>query len=179
VCSSDLLHDLHANRDDRRVVKLSSDRPRLKVGERVRFSLSSSHPGYVYLLMVGTTGQEFDLLFPNRKDSHNFIRAGETWNLPRPGWGIAAQGPAGKNHLLAIVSDNPRDFTALGMKPAGPFSMVEASPMAARDIQLVTAEPVNDQPQCQITGGKRTLAVVDDCSAGYGADLLVLEETNP
>jgi hypothetical protein len=51
--------------------------------------------------------------------------------------------------------------------------------MAARDIQLVTAEPANDQPQCQVTGNKRTLAVVDDCSAGYGADLLTLEEITP
>lgn len=175
-----VLKDLLANRDDRRQVRLGSDRPSLRVGERIRFTLTTSHPGYVYLLMVGTTGQEFDLLFPNRKDSGNFMRAGDTWTLPRPGWGIAAQGPAGKNHLLAIVSDTPRDFSALGMKPTGPFSALKANRMTARDIQLVTALTTPpERPECNLTGGKRTLAVVDECSAGYGADLLVLDELNP
>ncbi|MBI5329928.1 MAG: DUF4384 domain-containing protein [Betaproteobacteria bacterium] len=173
-----VLNDLYANRDDRRQVRLRSERTRLRVGERVRFELSSSHSGYVYLLMVGTTGQEFDLLFPNRKDDRNFIRAGETWSLPRPGWGIAAQGPAGRNRLLALVSDTPRDFSSLGMKPAGPFSMVEVSASAALDLQAAASAPT-PRPECARTGELRDPALADLCSSGYGADLMVMEEVNP
>ncbi len=171
-----VLNDLYANRDDRRQVRLSADRTQLRVGERVRFELSSSHGGHVYLLMVGTTGQEFDLLFPNRKDDRNVIRPGETWSLPRPGWALAAQGPAGKNRLLALVSDTPRDFSRLGMRPAGPFSMVEVSGGAALGLQLA-ASAAAQRPECGLTGERRTEA--EHCSGGYGADLLVLEEISP
>ncbi len=172
------LKDIHANRDDRRVVRLSADKPAYKAGQdRVRFSLSSSHEGYVYLLMVGSDGKSFDLLFPNRKDDRNHILAGETWQLPRPGWGIRAGGPAGRDHLLAVVSDTPRDFAALGMKPAGPFSVLATSAMSARDIQFVSATSAHAvEPDCGKTGAKRNLEVVAACSDAYGADLITLEE---
>lgn len=172
------LRDIHANRDDRRDVRLSADKPAYKIKQdRVRFSLSSSHEGYVYLLMVGSDGKSFDLLFPNRKDDRNHILAGETWQLPRPGWGIRAGGPAGRDHLLAVVSDTPRDFAALGMKPAGPFSVLPASAMSTRDIQFVSATSAHAAaPDCEKTGALRTLEVVAACSDAYGADLITLEE---
>ncbi len=172
------LKDILANRDDRRVVRLVTDKSSYRIKQdRVRFSLTSSHEGYVYLLMVGSDGKSFDLLFPNRKDDRNHILAGETWQLPRPGWAIRAGGPAGRDHLLAVVSDNPRDFAALGMKPAGPFSMLATSPMSARDIQFVSATSAHaEQPDCEKSGAQRTLEVVATCSDAYGADLIDLEE---
>lgn len=172
------LADIHANRDDRRLVKLVADKPAYRIKrDRVRFSLTSSHEGYVYLLMVGSDGKSFDLLFPNGKDDRNHILAGETWQLPRPGWAIRAGGPAGRDHLLAVVSDNPRDFAALGMKPAGPFSILATSPMSARDIQFVSATSAHaEHPDCERTGTQRTLEVVAACSDAYGADLITLQE---
>lgn len=172
------LRDILANRDDRRVVRLVADKSAYRIKrDPVRFSLTSSHEGYVYLLMVGSDGKSFDLLFPNRKDDRNHILAGETWQLPRPGWAIRAGGPAGRDHLLAVVSDNPRDFAALGMKPAGPFSMLATSPMSARDIQFVSATSAHaEQAECEKSGAQRTLEVVATCSDAYGADLITLEE---
>ena len=172
------LRDIHANRDDRRVVRLTADKPAYRIKrDPVRFSLSSSHEGYVYLLMVGSDGKSFDLLFPNRKDDRNHILAGETWQLPRPGWGIRAGGPAGRDHLLAVVSDTPRDFAGIGMRPAGPFSALPASAMSARDIQFVSATSARaDHADCEATGPRRTLEVVAACSDAYGADLISLEE---
>jgi hypothetical protein len=172
------LKDIQANHDDRRTVRLSPDKPAYRINrDRVRFSLSSSHEGYVYLLMVGSDGKSFDLLFPNRKDDRNHILAGETWQLPRAGWAIRAGGPAGRDHLLAVVSDTPRDFAALGMKPAGPFSVLSASPIRARDIQFVSATTVHAaKPDCEKTGAQRTPEIVAACSDGYGAALITLEE---
>jgi hypothetical protein len=173
-----VLKDMYANRDDRRMVRLTADRPAYKVKrDRVRFTLQSSHYGYVYLLMVGSDGKQFDLLFPNKKDGRNIIQADEIWTLPRPHWAIRAGGPAGTNHLLALVSDTPRDFAGLGMRPVGPFSVLGASPSGARDIQLVTAGVSQDEPTaCSMSGEQRTLDIADSCSVAYGADLINLIE---
>jgi len=171
------LHDLFANRDDRRRVEFRASRDSYRIGrDRVGFSLTSSHPGHVYILMVGSDGSSFDMLFPNRRDSQNFLRAGETLNLPRVGWDIVAGGPPGVNHLLAIVSDIPRDFSGIGMRPTGPFSSLEADrPGARRDIQLVFAQP-EEEDRCKPRGATRALAVVESCSDAYGAALLDIRE---
>ena len=173
------LKDILANRDDRRTVHLGSDKPIYKIRKDfVHLNLKSSHAGYVYLLMVGSDGKSFDMLFPNKKDQHNHILAGETWELPHSGWGIRAGGPAGRDYLLAIVGDNPRDFSELGMKPAGPFSVVATSRASTRDIQFVSATSVHADPSaCEKTGEQRTLEVVDACSDAYGADLITLDES--
>jgi hypothetical protein len=172
------LRDIHANRDDRRSVHLVPDRAVYRVGrDKVEFSLSSSHAGYVYLLMVDGSGKRFDLLFPNRKDDRNRILAGETLQLPRPGWVIRAGGPAGRNHLLALVSDTPRDFSGLGLKASGPFSMLDASPFAVRGIQFFAGASAHSaSAQCRETGTQRTRETAAACSDAYGTDLVTLEE---
>lgn len=174
------LLDVYNGRDDRRVITLTASKPAFKVGQdEVGFSLASSHTGYVYLLMVGSDGKTFDMLFPNQIDGNNLIEAGQTLRLPRPSWQIKAGGPAGKNHLLAIVADAPRDFTKLGMLPAGPFSMVQASSISSRDIQLVSGASAHAaSPECVASLGKRTLQVQQRCSNAYGAAITQLEEVN-
>ena len=170
------LQDIYNSRDDRRLVTLSSAKPALRIGvDTVDFTLSSREGGYVYLMMVGSDGETFDLLFPNQIDRNNLIEPGGTMRLPRPSWQLSAEGPPGKNTLLAIVTDNPRDFSAAGLKPAGPFSVVEA--VAAKDIQLVTvgaAQPA--ETECSSAASTRTLAIRKRCSTGYAAALLTLEE---
>jgi hypothetical protein len=175
------LVDVLGRRDDRRTVTLQLARPALTIGKDVLdFTLTSSHPGYVYLLMVGSDGQTFDLLFPNRIDRDNYVQAGQAMRLPRSNWEITAQGPAGKDHLLAIVSDAPRDFAALGLKPAGPFSVADATPASAKDIVLVTGTSSNAASQDCAAGPKtRTLAVQRKCSNAYGAAIIAIEEVAP
>jgi len=170
------LLDIYNSRDDRRLVTLQASKPQLKIGvDRLELALTSREGGYVYLLMVGSDGKTFDLLFPNQIDRNHLIEPGATLRLPRPSWQLTAEGPPGKNTLVAIVTDNPRDFSAAGLKPAGPFSIVEA--VAAKDIQLVTAGAANPPPaDCNEAAGLRTLAVRKRCSTAYGAALLTLEE---
>lgn len=173
------LKDIYNGRDDRRVVALKAAKPILTIGkDRVDFSLTSSHPGYVYLLMMGSDGKSFDLLFPNQLDKSNYIQAGDTLRFPRPNWDIIAQGPAGQDHLLAIVSDAPRDFAKLGLQPAGPFSIVEANQASAKDIHLVTATSSRaNSSECSSNGiTKRNLSVQKVCSDAYGAALATIEE---
>lgn len=170
------LQDIYNSRDDRRLVTLSAAKTALKIGvDTVDFTLSSREGGYVYLLMVGSDGQTFDLLFPNQIDRNNLVEPGGTMRLPRPSWQLSAEGPPGRNTLLAIVTDNPRDFSEAGLKPSGPFSQVNA--VAAKDIQLVTVSTARStDAECSAPPSTRTLAVQRRCSTGYAAALLTIEE---
>ncbi len=172
------LADIYFRRDDRRRVDIALARPALKINrDKFEFTLTSSHPGYVYLLMVGSDGKTFDMLFPNRLDKNNYVQAGQAVKLPRTDWEIVAQGPAGKDQLLAIVADAPREFGAIGLKPAGPFSMVEVNPASAKDIQLVSGTSTfASNAECTQDTRKRTLAVQKKCSNAFGASLVTVEE---
>jgi hypothetical protein len=126
--------------------------------------------------MAGSDGETFDILFPNQIDSANKIGAGETLRLPRSSWRLTAGGPVGKNTILAVVSDGPRDFSTLNVTKAGPFSVVNVTPIAAKDIQLVTlTSAVAEQPDCQ-QPLKRNLVISKECSNSYGAAKLDIEE---
>lgn len=170
------LQDIHNSRDDRRLVTLTAAKSALKIGvDTIDFTLTSREGGYVYLVMVGSDGETFDLLFPNQIDRNNVIEPGGTMRLPRPAWQLTAEGPPGRDTLLAIVTDNPRDFSAAGLKPAGPFSVVES--VAAKDIQLVTAGAARaPDAECSNPASTRNIAIKKRCSTGYAAALLTIEE---
>lgn len=170
------LNDIYNNRDDRRLVTLTATKTKLRIGrDSMDFSLVSREGGHVYLLMVGSDGKTFDLLFPNQLDRNNVIEAGATMRLPRPAWELAAGGPPGTDTLLVMVTDSPRDFTAAGLQPSGPFSAVSA--LAAKDIQLVTAAtPGAAAAECADASTTRNITVKKRCSTSYGAALLTVEE---
>jgi hypothetical protein len=174
------LADVYHRRDDRRRVTLTTAKPAFQINkDKVEFELTSSHAGYVYLLMVGSDGKTFDMLFPNQLDKKNYIEAGQTLRLPRSDWELVAHGPAGKNHLLAIVADAPRDFANLGMQPAGPFSVLSANPVSAKDIVLVSGSSANAaSAECEQAPAKRSLVVQKKCSNAYGAALATVEEVD-
>jgi hypothetical protein len=174
------LLDINNRRDDRRSVVVKPSKPAFQIGkDNVEFLLTSSHSGYVYLLMIGSDGKTFDMLFPNKIDKNNFIQAGEALRLPRSEWEIQAQGPVGKSHLLAIVADAPRDFDKVGLQPAGPFSMVAVNPVSAKDIQLVTGVSSQaDSAECKDQTTMRNLAVQKKCSNAFGAAFMTVEEIN-
>ena len=172
------LKDIYANRDDRRTVTLTSGKPAFRINrDDVDFTLTSSHAGHLYLLMVGSDGKTFDMLFPNSLDQNNAVSAGQTLRLPRANWMVKAGGPAGKNHLLAIVTEAPRDFSKTGLSPAGPFSIVAASNTASKDIQRAMSRSANaGSKDCDTAPADRTLVVQRKCSDAYGAAMIVLEE---
>ncbi len=172
------LKDIYAQRDDRRVVTVNMRDPKVRIGrDKVEFTVSSSHAGFLYLLMVGSDGKTFDMLFPNQLDRSNQLEVGQVLRLPRPNWEVVAGGPPGTTQMLAIVADAPRDFSKLALKPAGPFSIVEANALATRDIQLVTTQaPSAAAEECAEQPAKRNLVVARRCSNAFGAALVAVEE---
>ena len=110
-------------RDPRWMLSVRTDPTRLKIGrDRLRLSITSDRPGFVYVIALGTDGKQLAMLFPNAVDRNNQIAAGKPIDLPRPGWAIAAGGPAGTNRFVAIVSDAPRDWTQSGLGKQSPFA---------------------------------------------------------
>jgi hypothetical protein len=168
------LSQIYKDRDDRRQVELVASKTTIKIGkENIELMLYSREAGYVYLVMLGSDGHSFDLLFPNKVDDKNVIQAGETLKLPRSIWPLTAQGPAGADTLLAIVAASPRDFSAAGMHAGGTFLTVDATPAAAKNMVVVAGtSPSASSAEC--TGGASAAA---RCSSAYGAALLTIAET--
>lgn len=169
--------DIYNGRDGVRTVEMTPVRDRLRIGkDEFRFTVRSSQAGYLYLLMAGSDGRTFDLLFPNKLDGDNYLQAGQSLQLPRITWEITAQGPRGRDYILAIVADAPRDLSTLPLRNAGPFSVVAATTGGKRGIQLVTASPMPEARKECATAKQRTLAVGRVCSDAYGAAWMTVEE---
>ena len=132
------LGNLRQNASPAIVVELSSALPAMKIGrDYLTLSVTSNTAGYLYLLNVGSDGQSFDLLFPNERDRDNFIPAGRV-ALPRPAWGIQAMGPVGTSHVMAIVSETPRQFGRdMTLSGGSPFPSAGATLAATRNLGVV------------------------------------------
>lgn len=153
----------HSNRDHAVTVLVSE--PRVRIGKgRLHFSLRSSRPGYVYLLMVGSDRSQFWLLFPNDVDQDNHIAADRALDLPRPGWTLEAAGPPGIDQLLAIVSETPRDFRAVGLRSSPPYA----------EFPLTGDKQAASPPQAY--AGVPHCADGAACPQSYGAALFSIEE---
>ncbi|MFA9215798.1 MAG: caspase family protein [Sphingomonadaceae bacterium] len=171
-------NDLLAQRDPRRKVTLTAPSTLLKIGQdTLDVSVTSSHDGYLYLVLLGSDNSSYYLLFPNDRDHDNQIKAGQTIKLPRPDWRIRAQGPAGVDRMLVVVSEAERDLSLLGNRKAGPFvqSLSDANGRANLQWLLSTARQ-QSQPSCQPGGAKRTAANSRLCSDAYGAALVEFTE---
>ena len=157
------LNEILAQRNPRRVVDVGLSRTSLKIGsDPLALTVRSNHDGYVHLLLLGSDRKSFYLLFPNGLDQDNRIKAKQTLNLPRPDWQLIAQGPAGVDQLLVLVSDTPRDLKALTASlpdSAAPFTFsLNDLPGRAALIDFFAGQGV--------TGG----------SSSFGAKLLTVKE---
>ena len=148
----------------RRKVEVVLSRNSLKIGkDPLALTVKSSHDGYAHLLLLGSDRKSFYLLFPNGLDSDNRIRANQRLSLPRPDWKLVAQGPAGTDQLLVLVSDTQRDLKALTASlpdASAPFTFsLNDLPGRAALIDFFAGRGV--------TGG----------SESFGAKLLSIQET--
>lgn len=160
-----ILSQIMAARDKDHAVSVSLPRQQVRIGiDRLEMAVTSAKSGYVYLLMVGTDHSEFTLLFPNEVDKNNRITPGKPLDLPRKGWKLSAVGPPGTNHLVAIVSAFPRQFTDAGLVKAGLFGEFPASAIAK-------AQPVAEGaiPLFAGSGDCERKPQLWDCVKKYGA----------
>ena len=125
VASLATLQDVEAQRNPQRIIDVKLAKKSLKIDkDYLDLQIKSNHDGYLYLVLLGSDKKSFYVLYPNKLEQNNFIKAGQTINLPNQSWQIKAAGPAGIDHILVMVSDSPRDLKsleALGADPNSPF----------------------------------------------------------
>lgn len=101
-------------------VGMSIAKSRLTIGrDLLDFSVTTARDGYLNLLHVSSDGK-FYVLFPNKLDNNNYVKAGNH-RFPRATWGIQAQGPEGTSYVMAYLSEGPRDFSK-NLGSEGPFA---------------------------------------------------------
>ena len=126
IASLATIKDVFAQRDPRFEVKATPAQPKIAIGkEGLKLTVQAKRDGYLYVVLLGSDRESFYLLYPNGYDSNNKIKANKPMTLPTPGWSVKAGGPAGKDELLVLVSDSPRDLKALSLSEptsAAPFT---------------------------------------------------------
>lgn len=171
------LKDIVAQSDPRRKVKVTAPSKKLRIGkDPLELSVTSSHDGYVYAVLMGSDQKSYYMLFPNDLDGNNQIKAGETLKLPRPNWRIKAQGPAGTDRMLVVVSATPRDLAMLNGEKAGPFvSDLTDADGRARLQWLLGTSAAQSTAECK-PAAKRDAASAERCSDAFGATLTEFQE---
>lgn len=109
LASMATLNDIFAQRNGRHRVNVSMPSKLVINKDSFNFSVRSSVDGYLYAVMLGSDGKSFYLLFPNKLDGDNKVKANVEYKFPRPGWAVKAGGPEGVNNILFVVSQSPRD----------------------------------------------------------------------
>lgn len=94
-------------------VQARAARPQLRIGkDSLDFSITSARAGYVQVLILGPDGSLLQL-FPNSQAKPQRIQPGQTLRLPQASWPLETVEPAGAEHFLVVVSEQPRDYAAL------------------------------------------------------------------
>jgi Caspase domain/Domain of unknown function (DUF4384) len=164
-----VLEQIHGQRDGKRTVSVVAASARLRIGgDGLRFSVTSSHAGQVYVAMLGSDGSTLYLLFPNALDTANRIGAGETLSLPRAGWSITAGGPPGTDKLLVLVADGARDLPALRGARDGPFVQPLTDAQGRAQLQWLLGTNARLPVAAACSGSA--------CSDAFGAALVEIEE---
>lgn len=124
------IKDIYAQRDTRRNVSITMPKDTLRINQDMfTMTVTSSHAGHVYVLLLGSDETSFYMLFPNALDQTNRIEANKPMKLPRPHWGVSAAGPPGTDQLLVIVTETPRDLSVLpsaAINTENPFILTPA-----------------------------------------------------
>lgn len=169
------LRQLYAQRDGKRRVQVQLGQNPLRIGQdRFDLSVRSERAGHVYVASAGSDNQSLVLLFPNELDSHNRIEAGQQLLLPRPSWPIKAAGPAGRNTLLVLVSDSPRDISRLGKASDSPFARNLNDVQGRAQWGLMMGQSASaGLAVCQSASARPDPA---QCSDAYGAAWVTVDE---
>lgn len=171
VDPANALKDIAASADPKWTVNLRPLKDTFVIGrDFLDFEVETAQAGYLYLIHVGSDGKTFTQLFPNAHDENNAIGVGRH-RLPREHWRLRAVGPAGTDHLLAIVSTSRRDFVSLAKDKKSAFASVTASPDGAKNF---VAEAV-ERRQCG-SGAQGARECSGPANDRYGAALATVQE---
>ncbi len=164
---SQILAELHRQRDGARKVAVVLKTPQLRIGkDALALELTPQRDGYLYLALAGSDGKSLYLLYPNELATDNRVRAGQKLRLPGVDWEILAGGPPGTETILAIVTDAPRDLAGLSAEKTGPFMKTLLDGEGRARLQRILS---NGTPAAGCGG-----AGTNSCSDAFGAALVTV-----
>ena len=132
------------------------------------FRLRSVRDGWLHLLLWDRASGQVSLIFPNDSDPDHEIAAGQWLSFPRAAWHYEADEPAGDWELLALVSESPRDFSALGfVRQAG---LLIAS-------QHGMEQALDRAGNLTLAGKVSCTAGAPTCASGYAVIRFTVQET--
>ena len=141
--------------------------------EALRMKIKAPADGYVYVFQTSEEGKNALMLFPNVADRDHRVRAGQTLDLPRPGWKLVASGPVGEDQLLVVFSASERDLAQLVGQTAGPFLDLAVSPTGMQALALaVSRSAYASEAECKPAAGSPPAY----CSAKFSASLRTVRE---
>ena len=145
-------------------VQAQSERAQLRIDrDDLRFSITTSRGGHLYVLLAGPDGSLVQL-YPNDKARDNRVAPGQTLKLPQASWPLKASDPAGMEHFLVLVTAEPRTFAPWSTEkdPSYGFLSLPSRPPAGA---AAGSAWLLGQPDC----GRAA------CSGEYGAAVFSIE----
>ena len=169
LTSAELFEQVLAARNPQRAVTATAESPKVGIGRGIsRFSVSASTPGYLYVLKLGSGSEDVQLVFPNLADQKNRIGPDKAVSQPSATWSKPAEGPAGVDRYIAIVSDQPRDFSTLDARPRGAFKTFLAESLARLQRSYDGTAP--------LLAGRAVCPIGGNCTQDYGAASFSVEK---
>jgi hypothetical protein len=170
VSPAALLAEVHAQRDGARLLPVRLASTQLRIGrDRLALTVLPERDGHLYVMLAGSDERNLYLLYPNALAGDNAVRAGQVVGLPDARWSITADGPAGRNHLLVMLSDGPRDWRALRGEAAGPFVKTLLDAEGRARLQWMLGHRA-DAATCGARGG------TGGCADAFASTLLTVDE---
>ena len=76
------LHEVFEGRNPAHAVTATVGKDAVRIGrDNLRFGITSSRPGYVYVMVVRSNGSDVELLLPNALETNNYIEPGRLLKL--------------------------------------------------------------------------------------------------
>ena len=154
---------------------LQVDAPQtLKIdSQMLSMNVKAPADGFFYVFQATGDGKNAVMLFPNTIDRDHRVRAGQSLQLPRPGWPLVAGGPEGENQLLVVFSKTERDISQLVGQEAGPFLDLAVSPIGMQALTLaISRSAYADEADCKTSAASRPAY----CAAAYSASVKTIRE---
>jgi len=147
-------------------VQALAERGQLRIDrDELRFSVTSSRDGYLYVLLAGPDGSLIQL-YPNDKATNSRITANQALHLPQSSWPLKAGDPPGPEHFLVLVTQEPRSFAPWSVgKDAGYGFLSLPAQGPATGAGVGASSWLTGKPDC----GRA------DCATAYGAAVFSVE----
>ncbi|MCF8719353.1 DUF4384 domain-containing protein [Nitrospina gracilis] len=125
-------------------VRVWTNKKEFEIGDNIVFYVKAERDSYLTLFDIGSGG-DATVIFPNAFHKNNFIRAGQTYQIPAPEYGFKfnIEGPAGLERVKAIATLKPGLPVNLDLAQ-GFHTFKRGTRQGTRDISIIADTFTNE-----------------------------------